>query len=89
MLPRPQHPRPQGFISLKKSQKRGTLCSQALLFPREDLGASPLQEVSETDLGLGCPGHCSPSFPQPWLIQAGVAVAYSCRKLAASIGIVL
>lgn len=72
MLPRPQHPRPQGFISLKKSQKRGTLPSQALLFPREDLGASPLQEVSETDLGLGCPGPCSLSFPQPWLIQAGV-----------------
>lgn len=67
-----QHPRLQGFISLKKSQKRGTLPNQVLLFPREDLGVSPLQEVSETDLALGRPGPCSPSFPQPWLIQAGV-----------------
>lgn len=63
MLPRPQHPRLQGFISLKKSQKRGTLPNQSLLLPKEDLGVSPLQEVSETDLALGCPGPCSPSFP--------------------------
>lgn len=57
----------------------------------KDLGASCLQEASEANLVLDPPGPCFPSFPQPWGNSGwhGRGLLHSCRKLAASVRMVL